>query len=39
MQKKIIDKMNEGQEKDIPLYTWKTIPNSLKEFWSNQLNK
>ena len=32
---KIIDKLNEGQESDVPLYTWKTIPQSLKRFWIN----
>ena len=37
MKNRIINKMNEGQESDVPLYTWKTIPNSLKEFWFNQL--
>ncbi len=33
----IIDKMNEGQELDVPLYTWKTIPYSFKHFWYNLL--
>ena len=33
MKQKIINKMNEGQESDVPLYTWNTIPNSLKIFW------
>lgn len=39
MKQKIINKMNEGQEQDVPLYTWKTIPNSLKEFWFKQFKK
>jgi len=33
MKEKIIDKLNKGQETDVPLYTWKTIPKSLKSFW------
>jgi hypothetical protein len=39
MKQKIIDKLNEGQEQDVPLYTWETIPNSLKKFWSKQFKK
>lgn len=38
MKKKIISKMNEGQEKDVPQYTWNTIPEVLKEFWTNHFN-
>jgi hypothetical protein len=33
IKQKIIDKMNQGQEVDVPLYTWETIPQSLKRFW------
>lgn len=29
----IINKMNEGLDIDVPLYTWNTIPDSLKNFW------
>jgi len=36
MKQQIIDKMNDGQEKDVPLYTWETIPDSLKQFWTEQ---
>ena len=39
IKKRIIDKMNEGQEQDVPLYTWETIPKSLKQFWINQIKK
>ena len=35
----IINKMNEGQEEDVPLYTWKTIPESLKQFWIKQIEE
>lgn len=35
IKQKIIDKMNEGQEVDVPKYTWETIPDSLKRFWIN----
>lgn len=35
MKKKIIDKLNKGQEIDVSLYTWETIPQSLKRFWLN----
>jgi len=35
MKQKIIDKLNEGQESDVPKYTWNTIPESLKRFWIN----
>lgn len=31
--KKIINKMNEGQEEDVPKYTWETIPKSSKKLW------
>jgi hypothetical protein len=27
--------MNEGQESDVPLYTWSTIPKGLRIFWHN----
>lgn len=37
MRQTIIDKMNEGQEADTAPYTWETIPNGLKEFWSKNL--
>jgi hypothetical protein len=37
MKQKIINKMNEGQEEDVPLYTWETIPNNLKQFWKQWL--
>jgi hypothetical protein len=33
MKQKIINKMNEGQESDVPLYTWSTIPKGLRIFW------
>lgn len=33
--KKIINKMNEGQEEDVPKYTWETIPKSSKKFWND----
>ena len=32
---KIIDKINQGQELDVPLFTWDNIPDSLKRFWLN----
>ena len=35
----IVSKVNEGQESDVPMYTWDTIPESLKQFWYNQLKK
>ena len=35
IKQKIIDKINQGQESDVPLYTWNTIPQSLKMFWIN----
>ena len=35
IKQKIIDKLNQGQELDVPLYTWETIPESLKRFWIN----
>ena len=35
----IVSKVNEGQESDVPQYTWDTIPESLKQFWYNQLKK
>ena len=35
IKQKIIDKLNQGQESDVPLYTWETIPQSLKSFWLN----
>lgn len=35
MKQKIIDKLNKGQEIDVSLYTWETIPQSLKRFWLN----
>lgn len=35
---KIIDKIKENQEQDVKKYTWDTIPESLKIFWSKQLN-
>lgn len=31
--KKIINKMNEGKEEDVPKYTWEAIPKSSKKFW------
>jgi len=40
MKQKIINKMNEGQESDVPLYTWSTIPKGLRIFWHKYyLNK
>jgi hypothetical protein len=39
MEQAIINKMNEGQESDVTLYTWQTIPQALKEFWTKQLKK
>jgi hypothetical protein len=40
MKQKIINKMNEGQESDVPLYTWATIPKGLRMFWHKYyLNK
>jgi len=33
MKEQIINKVNEGRERDVPLYTWKTIPDSIKNFW------
>lgn len=39
IKERIINKMNQGQEEDVPLYTWKTIPESLKQFWYNQLKE
>lgn len=35
----IVSKVNEGQESDVPPYTWDTIPESLKQFWYNQLKR
>ena len=35
MKDKIINKMNEGKESDVALYNWQTIPESLKQFWTN----
>jgi len=35
IQQKIIDKVNENQEPDVELYTWETIPLSLRKFWVN----
>jgi len=35
IQKQIIDKVNENQEPDVDLYTWETIPLSLRRFWAN----
>ena len=39
MKEKIVSKVNEGQESEVPQYTWDTIPESLKQFWYNQLKK
>ena len=39
IKERIIDKVNESQEEDVPLYTWETIPESLKQFWYNQLKE
>lgn len=39
VKQKIIDKLNEGQELDVELYTWETIPSSLKRFWLNYFKK
>lgn len=39
MEKRIIDKVNEGQESDVKPYTWEAIPTSLKQFWIKQLTK
>ena len=36
---RILDKINEGQEKDVALYTWDTLPPALNEFWSKYFNK
>ena len=33
VRQQIIRKVNEGQEKDVRPYSWKTIPFSLKIFW------
>lgn len=38
MKQKIIDKINEGQEFDVALYTWDNIPKSLKIFWKHYYN-
>jgi len=35
IQTQIIDKLNENQEPDVELYTWETIPLSLRRFWAN----
>ena len=35
MRNKILNKVNEGQEADVIPYTWKTIPETLKQFWHN----
>lgn len=29
----VINKMNENQERDAHVYSWRSIPNSLKIFW------
>jgi hypothetical protein len=40
MKQKIINKINEGQESDVPLYAWATIPKGLRIFWHKYyLNK
>ena len=36
---RILDKINEGQEKDVKPYTWDTLPPALNEFWSKYFNK
>jgi len=33
IQQKIIDRVNEGQEPDVEIYTWQTIPYSIRLFW------
>lgn len=37
MEKRIIDKANEGQDADVKPYPWETIPTSLKQFWIKKL--
>ena len=39
IKKRIIDKINEGQEPDVKLYRWETISDSLKFFWSDYFAK
>lgn len=39
LKEKIISKVNEGQESDVPPYIWETIPDSIKRFWINEFNK
>jgi len=33
MKEQILNKVNEGRERDVPPYTWETIPDSIKKFW------
>jgi hypothetical protein len=37
-QQKIVDKVNENQELDAQLYTWATIPKTLRLFWIDYFN-
>jgi hypothetical protein len=37
MKEKILNKINEGQEADVALYTWDIAPESLKDFWFKHL--
>ena len=34
LQEKIVNKINEGQEKDVKAYTFKDISPSLWSFWT-----
>jgi len=33
VKQQIINKLNEGREPDAHIFSWRTIPYSLKTFW------
>ena len=39
LKQKIVDKVNQGQEKDVKPYTWGTLSPSTREFWIDYFKK
>lgn len=39
LKQRIINKMNEGQEPDVKKYTWITITDKMKAFWTDYFEK